>query len=133
MGKLTEYGSFTLRIDMTDFDDLPAYATYKGFSIGPGDGYIMLFDQDSFFGDAGDCFNAYHGSYNMKFTTRDKDQDVHTGVNCAISYTGAWWYEACHCANLNGLYLAGENEMPAQGMTWETFRGQHYSFKTTQM
>ena len=69
----------------------------------------------------------------MKFTTRDKDQDVHTGENCAISYTGAWWYHSCHCANLNGLYLAGENELYAQGMIWNTFRDAFYSLKTTQM
>merc|ERR1719427_728983 len=33
--KLTLGGNFTLRIDMTDFDDIAAYATYKDFSIGP--------------------------------------------------------------------------------------------------
>ena len=33
----------------------------------------------------------------MKFTTYDVDNDLWgDGGNCAVSYTGGWWYTACH-------------------------------------
>ena len=37
-------------------------------------------------------------------TTRDRDHDTY-GSNCAQVYGGAWWYTACHHANLNGNYV----------------------------
>ena len=46
---------------------------------------------------------------------------------------GAWWYTNCHASNLNGLYLSGETEIFGQGITWDDFRGQYYSLKTTEM
>ena len=54
------------------------------------------------YGNAGDslrvdCHNR------MKFSTKDQDNDVY-GVNCAVSYHGAWWYKTCHHSNLNGGY-----------------------------
>ena len=62
----------------------------------------------------------------MKFTTKDRDNDVDNSKNCALYYKGAWWYNYCHNANPNGLYQGGGN---AQGITWEPFRGQDYSLK----
>ena len=35
----------------------------------------------------GDSMGGHKG---MKFTTRDKDNDVYGG-NCASLYTGGWW------------------------------------------
>ena len=91
---------------------------------------LDIFLKNTYSGDSFDCGD--YPAYNMKFTARDKDQDENT-YNCAIKFTGAWWYNHCHCANLNGLYLAGKTDLYAQGMTWDTFRGQYYSLKTTQI
>ena len=48
----------------------------------------------------------------MRFTTKDKDNDVKISGNCALDYKG------------------GGN---AQGITWEAFRGQAYSLKHTEI
>lgn len=44
---------------------------------------------------------AYHNL--IKFTTKDNDNDdSNWASNCAIYYTGGWWYK--NCCNLNGCY-----------------------------
>ena len=68
----------------------------------------------------------------MKFTTKNRDQDT-SDDNCAVKFKGAWWYQACHLSNLNGLYLKGETDQFATGMVWEPFRGHYYAVKTSQM
>ena len=66
----------------------------------------------------------------MGFTTKDKDNDVKNSGNCALDYKGGWWYNYCHNANPNGLYKGGGD---AQGITWQSFRGQGYSLKHTEI
>ena len=41
----------------------------------------------------------------MMFTTRDRDNDVFDGANCASDYfSGGWWYRNCGLLSLNGNY-----------------------------
>ena len=74
---------------------------------------------------------AYH--HNMRFSAKDLDQDANSGANCAQSYTGAFWYNACHRVNINGQYLKGQTNQHAKGMVWDGFKGHNYSLKTAQM
>ncbi len=74
---------------------------------------------------------SYHN--NMRFTTKDADYDVHSSINCAVTYKGAWWYKAGHRSNLNGLYEDGCTSNFATGMTWYSARGHFYSFAGTEM
>ena len=69
----------------------------------------------------------------MRFTTFDRDHDTFTNGNCARTFKGAWWYHNCHHSNLNGLYLAGTHTSYADGIEWETWHGQYYSLKSTNM
>ena len=39
------------------------------------------------------------------FSTFNHDNDNLSGENCAVSYRGAWWYQACVSYNLNGSHI----------------------------
>lgn len=76
------------------------YASYSTFSVlDEANKYKM--SVNGYSGTAGDNLARHNG---QKFTTKDQDNDVHSGGNCAVTYTGAWWYEVCHNSNLNGTY-----------------------------
>ena len=53
----------------------------------------------------------------MRFTTKDNDNDIGVGKNCAHDHHGAWWYFNCQDSNLNGRY--GNDK----GMNWHSWRG----------
>ena len=69
----------------------------------------------------------------MMFTTKDRDNDIKSTSNCALDYKGAWWYEYCHDSNLNGLYLRGPQSSHSDGVNWDTWKGEYYSLKKTEM
>ena len=65
----------------------------------------------------------------MKFSTFDRDNDRWPN-NCASSFHGAWWYNACHASNLNEEY---NNTQYAQGVGFSTWTGHYYSLKFSEM
>ena len=82
------------------------FAEYGEFAVGNNiDKYklhLAYYDARS---TAGDSLIGTSANLNgMKFTTIDQDNDLHTHINCAIRFTGGWWFNKCHSANLNGLY-----------------------------
>ncbi len=70
----------------------------------------------------------------MPFSTKDKDNDKWY-TNCAKDFHGAWWYVACHTANLNGLYYhTGGTPERGKGVVWYTWKNSlYYSLKKTKM
>ena len=69
----------------------------------------------------------------LAFTTKDRDNDLHSGLNCAVASHGAWWYYACHYSNLNGRYFneAGRND--ASGISWYQWKNNFHSMKRASM
>ena len=84
---------------MRDKNGNTAYASYSIFYIG-GSTTDYTLHVSRYSGTAGDSL-AYHQL--KKFSTKDNDNDQHSG-NCANDYKAGWWYGACYNANINGLY-----------------------------
>ncbi|XP_053667025.1 ficolin-2-like [Anopheles marshallii] len=127
--QLTVSRPHELVVLLEDFAGNKTFAWYDHFEIGGESQKYNLTRIDGFSGPAGDCLGNVKG---MQFSTFDSDNDTWEG-NCAVTYTGAWWYSACHTSNLNGKYLRGETKEYATGMVWRTFREYFYSLKTAKM
>ena len=118
-----------LRVDLADFEGNYKYAQYSFFSVGnSGTNYRLSIA--GYTGTAGDSLAVHNG---MQFSTKDRDNDQNSGVNCASSSYrhGAWWYESCTNSNLNGLYRSGLSGI--QGAYWYHFLNNVISLKFTQM
>ncbi|XP_054250539.1 fibrinogen-like protein 1-like protein [Indicator indicator] len=100
---------YQVRFVLQDSTDNINFADYNLFSVeDENHGYRLRLG--SYSGTAGDAMtsdnpNTMHD--NMKFSTKDRDQDNYS-KNCAYSYEGGWWYSSCYAVRLN---FKG-------GMTW---------------
>ena len=108
--------STQLRVDMRDKDGNSTYANYSTFYIG-GSTTDYTLHISGYSGTAGDSL-AYHND--MEYSTKDNDNDQ-SGYNCAVEWTGAWWYKNCHWANLNGCYGNDSNSKCINWYTWKSF------------
>ncbi|GFO30294.1 tenascin-r [Plakobranchus ocellatus] len=106
---ITCSGAYELRVDLK-YQGKSAFAHYSMFSIDDeNENYTLrLGDYD---GTAGDSLKFHRG---QPFSTFDRDNDA-SKDNCAMAYSGAWWYKSCHQSNLNGKWNANANKGPRWG------------------
>ncbi|KAK0061491.1 BpFREP19.2, partial [Biomphalaria pfeifferi] len=110
--KLTSTGQYDLRIDLK-YKNSAFFAQYSGFKILSEKEKYKL-NIGAYSGNAGDSFSNHNNAF---FTTFDRDNDEHSS-NCAVNYSGAWWYSsACHSCNLNGKW--GSSDF-GKGVNWNT-------------
>ncbi|KAK0065269.1 BpFREP12.11 [Biomphalaria pfeifferi] len=122
--KLTFTGQYDLRIDL-EFNNATYFAQYENFKIlNETEKYKLEIGDYS--GNAGDSLSLYN---NMYFSTFDRDNDVHSKVNCAEYRSGAMWYKSCSDCNLNGLWGSTSNK----GMIWYELTGYYNSVTFTEM
>ena len=126
--RLTAARPRSLRVEVEDWNGVRAYAKYGKFNIGDEHAKYRL-DVGSYSGTAGDSL-ANHN--NMAFSTKDRDNDRWSGTNCAVRFTGAWWYDNCGYSNLNGKYL-GNVKGNWKGVNWWYFKRHRISLKFTEM
>ena len=126
--RLTVARPSSLRVELEDWNGVRVYAKYGKFKIGDGQAKYRL-EVGSYSGTAGDSLISQHN--NMAFSTKDRDNDRWSS-NCAVSFTGAWWYGDCYHTNLNGKYLGNVWQGSGNGIRWYKFRG-NLSLKFTEM
>ena len=124
--RLTASRASALRVELEDWNGVRAYAKYGKFNIGDEQAQYRL-EVGSYSGTAGDSFIAEHNT--MAFSAKDRDNDIWSS-NCAVRFTGAWWYENCHSSNLNGKYLGDKSD--TRGAVWYNFRS-YLSLKFIEM
>ncbi|XP_050088564.1 ficolin-1-like [Anopheles aquasalis] len=114
--QITKARKHELIVELKDFDGEYKYARYAAFGIGNGSEEYALKHLGMYYdGTAGPGMWLNKG---MKFSTKDRDNDEHSSEHCAQVHEGAWWYNACSDANLNGRYL---NAQSYKSMIWYDF------------
>ena len=130
--RLTQQGTWELRIDLQAFDDSTSYAEYDSFSVGDAASNYTL-SVGRYSGVAGHSLTT-----NYPFSTHDRDNDGDSAVNCAEFRYGAWWYTKsatrCSHSNLNGQVRQGSIKYSYTGMTWSGhWRGSSEVLKRSEM
>lgn len=127
---LTSQASYSLRVELQDWDGNRAYGQYRTFRLGNERQLYRLFLGD-YSGTAGP-----HSSlvlHETNFSTRDSDND-NCLCKCAQMLSGGWWFDACGLSNLNGIYYSAKQHLrKLNGIKWHYFRGPSYSLRSTRM
>ncbi|KAK2511031.1 hypothetical protein Q9233_017268 [Columba guinea] len=103
---LTLQGRYELRVELEDFENNTAAATYGSFALSP---HAVSAEEDGY---------TLHDLYVQ---------------NCAALSSGAWWFRSCHFSNLNGFYLGGAHLSYANGINWAQWKGFYYSLRKSEM
>ena len=65
---------------------------------------------------------SYHN--NRQFSTKDRNNDNWSILNCAVHRHGAWWYGGYYNSNLNGKYFRG-GKLSQDGIVWFDWKRFH--------
>lgn len=119
----------TLRIELMNETRSGVSFHYKSFHVDSEEELFRL-SLGKYIGPAG--WDSMRHSHEAAFSTHDRDNDRRSSGSCAIVCRGAWWYNDCSEANLNGLNLNGYHDSAGDGIEW-TLRGvegsfHHYSY-----
>ncbi|XP_064187988.1 angiopoietin-related protein 3 [Anguilla rostrata] len=120
-----------LQIKLEDWNEQKRSVEYQFSLQGPDSNYTLHLTHLS-----GNLPNAMTNHTGMKFSTKDRDNDNHTDINCAQSYTGGWWFNACGETNLNGNYIWVRpmgRMVRRRGICWKPERGHSYHLKSTKI
>ncbi|XP_044842131.1 angiopoietin-4 isoform X2 [Mauremys mutica] len=127
---LTSQASYSLRVELLDWEGNQAYAHYETFQLG-SERHLYRISLKGYSGTAGQQSGIVLQGTN--FSTRDSDND-NCLCKCAQMLSGGWWFDACGVSNLNGIYYpAKHNVRKLNGIRWHYFQGPSYSLKGTRM
>ncbi|XP_052864080.1 fibrinogen-like protein A [Anopheles cruzii] len=124
--QLTSGRPHELMVELRDFKGNYKFALYSAFEVGNETEQYNLKTLGAYNGTA---VNSLAHHKNMKFSTYDRDNDIHKH-NCAELYKGAWWYNACYHSNLNGPY---KNIVAYSSMNWYHFSNSYEGLSFSRM
>ena len=114
---LTTREDVELRIELGNGTKPSIVWTYQLFKVGGAEtNYQLTIGQGQGVGSTHDAMADHNG---MSFSTPGHENNPH-GINCAVLHGGAWWYNACHQANLNANYTSS-NPSWNNGSRWVKF------------
>ena len=124
--RLTASRPSSLRVELEDWNGNRVYAKYGKFNVSDEQAQYRL-EVSLYSGTARDSLAEHN---NMAFSTKDRENDRARSRNCAVQFTGAWWYNDCFHSNLNGKYLGDKGDV--RGTVWYHL-GDYRSLKSTEM
>ncbi|XP_059139805.1 angiopoietin-related protein 7-like [Physella acuta] len=125
LSKLTLMGYNVLRFDMT-YQGISYFAEYRNLKVENEENFYRI----SFSTYRGNASDQFHHHNDMKFTTKDKDNDEESKHNCSDERKGGWWYKACQWVNVNALW---RSEGEFTGVYWETVTPNEGSLDTIEI
>lgn len=128
--QLTSRATYSLRVELQDWEGNEAYAQYEHFQLG-SEAQLYRLSLSGYSGSAGRQSSLVLQGTN--FSTRDADND-NCLCKCAQMLSGGWWFDACGLSNLNGIYYPARHHVrKLNGIRWHYFQGPSYSLRTTRM
>ncbi|XP_063311728.1 angiopoietin-related protein 4 [Pelobates fuscus] len=128
--QISEQGQYLLHIELEDWEQNTKYMEAPFRLGGSSTAYaLQIVGQVN-----GELENALSVGRHQPFTTRDRDQDLKSDINCAKHLSGGWWFSTCGHSNLNGKYLHSiprQRHERKQGIFWKTWKGRYYPLKST--
>ena len=123
---LTSTWDYTLRVDLTDFEDRETFAEYETFKVGSeSDKYELKIGGYQSYSTAGDRLTRAASDDvlpdGMAFSTKDSDNDLRSSrPACADIHSGGWWFRRCTAVNPTGVYGkdTGKNFVSNKHVHW---------------
>ncbi|XP_076151567.1 angiopoietin-related protein 4 [Alosa pseudoharengus] len=134
MHSLSKDGNYILKVQLSDWRDELETIKYP-FRLSGEDSHYSLHILDNASKNLESALA--NDPTGLPFSTRDKDNDQKSDINCAKHLSGGWWFSNCGHSNLNGRYFVTpppkQRHQRKQGVFWKTWRGRYYPLKTTTM
>ncbi|XP_076871006.1 angiopoietin-related protein 3 [Brachyhypopomus gauderio] len=126
---ITRQERYILNFQLEDWKEERRFVEYMFTLEGPASHYTIHLTHLS-----GNVPVAISNHTGLMFSTKDKD--LHEDTNCALNYTGGWWFNACGDTNLNGRYtwMRTRSRTPRRkGIYWRPGRRSSYILKSTKI
>ena len=130
-----ERRTWQLYVKITDKSSTSFFAKYKNFIVLSEDFKYQLHISNYLYGTAGDSLSPHN---NMKFTTKDEDNDMRNYMNCATrcSERCGWWHNGCYDAALSMTWYGGNGNNIGRytpGPVWYYVHGNRLPLKSSTM